>query len=75
MSQKDANYNSKDRPVVVRDSDALTHIDGFLVTDGDRCRVTMSKRLTRDQKEQGVEHLLNEQREKSGAGVYLWNHK
>lgn len=58
----------------IRESDRLRHIDGFLVTDGDRCHVTLSTRLTTEQRERGIEDLLNQKSSKSQAGVYLWRH-
>lgn len=56
-----------------RESDRLTHIDGFLVTDGTHYRVTMSKRLTSEQRELGVQDLLKQKDDNTRAGLYVWN--
>jgi hypothetical protein len=45
--------------VEIDESNQLTHIDAFLVTVGDRMRVTLSARLSSQDKQQGVRELLN----------------
>ena len=63
----------KKNNVVYRESDALTNIDGFLVTDGDQVRVTIRARLHPSDKARGKEALLDLFRSNSRPGVYLWN--
>ena len=56
-----------------RESDALTTIDGFLVTTGSKARMIISAKLTQQEKECGrmvmLKHLLCNR----GAQVYLWS--
>lgn len=56
-----------------RETDRLTHIDGFLVTDGTRYRLTMSKRLTSEQRERGVQDLLKQKEHNTDAALYVWS--
>ena len=58
--------------VVIRDSKNLTNIDGFVVTDGDRSRITVSTRLNKEERDQGINHLKSLSDTKS-PGIYLWN--
>src|SRR5262245_32395528 len=64
---------SSHKKVVVRESHALTNIDGFLVTDGDRARVTLNARLDQKDKDRGRKTLLDRMRLRQEPGVYLWN--
>jgi hypothetical protein len=57
---------------LIRESDRLTNIDGFMVTDGSHCRVTISKHLPTDKKNQGVNALEELANTRPEAGVYLW---
>jgi hypothetical protein len=72
MKQKNSKHDKPEEPLTVRDSDALTNIDGFLVTRGGRSRATMSSRLTEEERKRGVQHLLKEKEDHAGAGVYFW---
>lgn len=59
--------------IVYRESDALTHIDGFLVTDGDKARVTIRKHLNPDDKARGKRALIKRYTSNRRPGVYFWN--
>lgn len=62
-----------DEGLKINESHRLTHIDGFLVTDGEAYRLTISARLTSEEKERGVQDLLKKKENTPQAGVYLWS--
>lgn len=62
-----------DNTLVYRESDALTNIDGFLVTDGHTVRVTIRSRLATRDKQRGKQELISRFRTNQKPGVYLWN--
>jgi hypothetical protein len=55
-----------------RESDALTTIDGFLVTDGSSARLTVNAKLTEQEKQRGRMVMLKHLLCNPGVGVYLW---
>ena len=62
-------FSSKN--VEVRESNALSNIDGFLVTDGNHVRVTLRAGLSSSDKAKGKQALLSRMGGK--PGVYIWN--
>ena len=56
-----------------RESDTLSQIDGFLVTDGEQARVTLRKQLSEQDKARGKQALLERFMADGRPGVYLWN--
>ena len=57
--------------VEIDESNQLTHIDAFLVTVGNRMRVTLNARLSAYDKKRGLEDLLASV-ECGGAGSPVW---
>lgn len=57
-----------------RESDHLTNLGGFLMTYGNQCRITMSARLSTEEKARGMEYLIGHLDEMTSGkpGVYLW---
>jgi hypothetical protein len=62
-----------DPQVEVRESNALSNIDGFLVTDGNRVRVTLRANLSPLDKARGKSALLKRMRSSGEPGVYIWS--
>lgn len=58
--------------VEVQYSNNLDNIDGFLVTDGRRARLTLRASLNQRDKERGRDYLLRSMRESPDEGVYMW---
>lgn len=54
------------------ESDVLTNIDGYVITDGTRIQITLRSDLSILEKQQGIAALLKPVK-KGGPGVYLWN--
>ena len=65
---------SKGVKVIIRNSENLRNIDGFVVTDGDRSRITVSTRLNKAERDQGINHLRS-LGDTGHPGIYLWNVK
>jgi hypothetical protein len=61
------------KKVVYRESDVLTNIDGFLVTDGAKARVTIRKRLPANDKARGKRALMKRFTSNRRPGIYFWN--
>lgn len=56
-----------------RESENFTNLGGFLMVSSIRRRVTMSARLTDEEKQRGLLHLLDQLNAAGGkVGVYLW---
>jgi spore cortex formation protein SpoVR/YcgB (stage V sporulation) len=64
---------SMKRKILTRETDGLTNIDGFMVTNGQTSRITFSSRLSEHEKSKGKEQLLNQFNNRKEPGVYLWN--
>lgn len=56
-----------------RESDKLTNIDGFLVTDGDYARLTFKSHLNPQRKEQVRRGLLDRLFSGRKSTVYVWD--
>ena len=59
--------------IVESESPVLTHIDGFLVTDGDSARMTLRSQLSREEKEQVRKGLMRYLTSDGQPGIYLWD--
>ena len=55
------------------ESDNLTTIDGFAVTDESTIRITIRSTLTANEKAEGMTYLVRQWMERREPAVYLWN--
>jgi hypothetical protein len=57
-----------------RESKTLTDIGGFLIAEGNQCRIVISAQLSKEEKERGRQHLESRLAEipEGEAAIYLW---